>query len=259
MAHSVQVELKERVAKGLNFGIEAVEEVLDASSPLYNEFILLKSKYNDLMYVSSLNTLPYDQLELGLNRMRGNLMHIIEQLDGDSLKKDEVAADIKVQALPNRRTNFFQLLHLHHQNLEDITFAEIHSDKTVTWNGRGAIYEIFYSCKRAFKRNNRDSTFEDWKAVKAFFNEYFTNEDGCWEVYFKNVKHMMRYVLESQVEQAFFLGTLNAVFSKYELAMLYYYAHSGLDPELPELIQQCKLFPAEAREILMHPSHHLIP
>ena len=54
---NVKNELKSRVAKGLNFGVEAVEEVLQSSSDLYNQFVLLKSKYNDMLYMSSLNTL----------------------------------------------------------------------------------------------------------------------------------------------------------------------------------------------------------
>ena len=50
---NVKEELKSRIAKGLNFGVEAVEEVLQSDSDLYNPFILLKSKYNDLLYKSS--------------------------------------------------------------------------------------------------------------------------------------------------------------------------------------------------------------
>ena len=50
----IKKELKGRVAKGLNFGVEAVDEVLQADSELYNQFILLKSQYNDLMYLSTI-------------------------------------------------------------------------------------------------------------------------------------------------------------------------------------------------------------
>ena len=63
---TIQSDLKNRIAKGLNFGIEAVEEVLDPTSSIYNDFVLLQSKYNDLMYISSMNTLPYEQIEIGM-------------------------------------------------------------------------------------------------------------------------------------------------------------------------------------------------
>jgi len=81
----IKLELKTRIAKGLNFGIEGFEEVVNASSNLYNDFILLKSKYNDLMYLSSMNTLPYDQIELGLNRLRSSLLGLIDHLEESNL------------------------------------------------------------------------------------------------------------------------------------------------------------------------------
>ena len=49
---NIKTQLKERVAKGLNFGIEGVEEVLDPSAAAFNDYVLLKSKYNDLMYMT---------------------------------------------------------------------------------------------------------------------------------------------------------------------------------------------------------------
>jgi hypothetical protein len=104
----IQTELKDRVAKGLNFGIEATEEVLRPSSPVYNDFILLKSKYNDLMHVSAMNTLPYEQIELGLDRLRNNLLRIIDQLEEGVMERQEVSADLKVQSLPTRRDELLQ-------------------------------------------------------------------------------------------------------------------------------------------------------
>ena len=123
----IKATLKSRIAKGLNFGIEAMEEILDPASGIYDDYILLQSKYNDLMYISTMNTLPYEQIEIGLDRLRSNLLGLVSRLDAGSLKKQQVDAGMKVQALPTRRTNFFKLLDIHFRNLDGIQYVEIYS------------------------------------------------------------------------------------------------------------------------------------
>jgi hypothetical protein len=187
------IELKERVAKGLNFGIEAVEEVLEPTSALYNDFVLLKSKYNDLMYVSSQNTMSYEQIELGLDRLRASLLGLINKLDKESLKKEEVQSDFNVQALPTRRTNFFKLLDIHFLNLEAITYTELFGSEERDYHGREAMFQFYQSCRR---QNRHQKGAEE---VKMFFKDYFTNDTGMFEVYFKNIKHMLAYILSSDI------------------------------------------------------------
>ncbi len=108
-----QTELKERIARGLNFGIEAVEEVLLPGSPAYDRFILIKSKYNDLMHFSSINVLPYAELEVGFDRIRKNLLQLVQDLSSEELEKPHVEQELKSTAQPTIRANFFQLLDLY--------------------------------------------------------------------------------------------------------------------------------------------------
>ena len=251
----IQAKLKERVAKGLNFGIEAVEEVIDPASDLYNEFVLLKSQYNDLMYVSTINTLPYEQIEIGLNRLRSNVLGLIDKMDAPGLKKAEVESDMKIQALPTRRENFFKLLDIHFRNLDAIVFTERSGDIETRYFGRHAIFYYYRMHVRPYhNRANKDSA-EGLAEVQQYFADYFSNEIGGFEVYFKNIQHLLAYTFESEVEQQFFLNTVRSLFSRYELGMLFYYALSEINPAFTKLVVQAKLIDPELHEILISDSH----
>ncbi len=247
----IRSQLKERVAKGLNFGIEAVEEVMAPSSHLYNEYILLKSKYNDLMHLSSMNTLPYEQIEIGLNQLRKSLLNLIDQLDESLIRKQELKSDLKVQALPTRRTNFFKLLDIHFKNLESLVFTEIYSDEERSKYGRQAVFE-FYSMHRRQFRHREDVKGPKGEAiVNEYFLDYFSHEIGMFEVYFKNIKHLLAYALDSEIEQQFFVDTLKSLFSRFEMAMIFYYGMSNIDPQFKQLLSESGLIGDSVKSILI--------
>jgi hypothetical protein len=242
----IQEEVKIRIAKGLNFGFEAVEDVLAPSAPIYNDFILLKSKYNDLMYISSMNTMPYEQIEIGMDRLRTALLQLVDRLDDDSLEKEDLQADLKIQALPTRRTNFFKLLDIHFKNLDAIQYVELSDRQESRECGREAVY-LHYNLHRRSLRNREDVKGPEGEAVlRSYFYDYFRSETGKLEVYFKNIKHMLAYALSSEIERRFFLDTLGSLFSKFELATMYYYVLSEIDPEFNELVRESKLLERES-------------
>ena len=251
---TIKKELKGRVAKGLNFGVEAVDEVLQTDSELYNQFILLKSKYNDLMYLATINTLPYDQITLGLNQLRNHLLSIIDQLEESDLEKQEVAQSYNINDLPTRRANFFKLLDIHYLNLRAITFVEITgTNEQEIFESREAIFKFYQSHRRQF-RNREDLAGEEGTTIiKNHFKEWFSNEIGILEVYFKNIKHLLRYALANEVEQSFFLATLQSLFSRFEQALLFYYAYCGIDEEFTALVKQGGLVDDSILPILIRP------
>lgn len=254
----IKSELKQRVAKGLNFGMEAVEEVIASNSNSFNDFVLLKSKYNDLMHISSINTLPYDQIEIGLNRLRSSLLNIIDNLEESDLKQHQVNTDLKVQALPTRRTNFFKLLDIHFQNLEAIVYIQITGyGEESRYSGREAVYQIYDLCEYDFNRQQKEepTQADELTTLKNYFTKYFQGDPGIFEVYFKNIRHMLTYVLDSEVEQGFFLNTLKSLLSRYELAMLFYYALCDMDSNLKTLVIQSKLMDDSIKTVLVRESH----
>ncbi len=254
-----QLDLKSRVAKGLNFGIEAVEKMLANDATGYNDFILLKSQYNDLMHLSSINTLPYEQIELGLNKLRTHLLKIIDNLREEDLNRPKLDTAIKNTALPNRRTNFFKLLDIHFQNLEALCYIELRPssggyDDEYRVNGREAVHKLYGGAR--FRFGKKDQIEGDHLAhIKKYFGQYFTGDSGMFEVYFNNIKHLLDYVLEDEVDQPFFLDTLRSMFSRYERAFIFYYALTGLDEEFTQLIKVSGLINASIQDVLVYPEH----
>ncbi len=253
----VQSQLKERVAKGLNFGIEGLEGIIDKNSNIFNDFILLKSKYNDLMYVSSQNTLDYEQIEVGLDRLRSNTLNIIDKLGEQDIKKEDVKKDLKVQALPTRRANFFKLLDIHFQNLQGIFIVELFGDQERRKTGREAVYHIYYMHKRQFRNREDLAGSEGLQILRAYFKDFYSNEKGMLEVYFKNIKHLLDYTFESEIDRPFFLNIIRSLFSKYEIALIFYYAISQIDPDFEELFKKGGLMTSLTQEILIVKDHVL--
>lgn len=253
---NIKTQLKERVAKGLNFGIEGVEEVLDPSAAAFNDYVLLKSKYNDLMYMTSVNTLPYEQVEVALNKLRSSLIELIDRIDENELKSAKLESDLKINALPTRRENFFRLLDIHFKNLDAICYTEIYAENTEKkYLAREGMYQFYTAHRRRLKNTAELDQPEGISKVKTYFQEYFSHENGAFEVYFNNIKHLLNYALESDVEQLFFLDTLRSLFSRYELAIIHYYAFCGVDPAFKDVVVKSKLIGPHVREVLLSPGH----
>jgi len=239
-----QTELKERIARGLNFGIEAMEEVLLPESAAYDTFILIKSKYNDLMHFSSINVLPYAELEVGFDRIRQNLLKLVQELAERDLEKDHVEKDLKSTAQPTIRANFFQLLDLYYRNLGYLTYTESFYNSSANkydkdhYHGREAVYKYYSGMARRY------SSLEEPKkeGAREFLRELFLHEIGMLEVYLKNIHHLMRYVQQIEVDRDFYINTLKSSLSRFEMAMLFYYAFSEVDPRFTETARSIGLF-----------------
>ena len=260
-AAKIRSDLKSRIAKGLNFGMEAVEEIINPSSPVYNRFILLKSKYNDLMHVSSENTLPYDQIEIGFNRFRSSLIKIIDDLTDEDIGKEEVDTNVKVSALSNRRTNFFNLLDIHFKNLDNFIYREVFyksggEEETSEKIGREAIVLMYNSCHFRFGRKFKEEEVPKLESVKTYFLEYFEVYAWVFEVYFKTLKHILKYIEENDIEKLFFSNTIKSQLSRYELVFLFYYTICEIDPEFKPLMKTFNIFAGLPPSNLIHEEHY---
>ena len=255
-AKDLRKDLKERVARGLHFGIEAMEESLDSGSSLYNDFVLLKSKYNDLMYVSTQNTLPYEQMEIGLNKLRAHLLQLIDRLDDQAFADKAISSNLRLQDLPNRRTNLFKLLDIHFRNLEAIRWnVEYDENSREMYSGREAIARNYWARKYNFPRVGKPNDPDKPEDVRTYFHNFFEADKGVFEVYFNNIRHMLEYTLESEVEQVFFLNIIRSLLSRHERVMALYYALCGLDPAFAAVLRKSELLDPSIRELLILPGH----
>lgn len=248
------------MARGLNYGIEALEEVLSSDTDLANDFILYKSKYNDLMHLSSLNTLPYSEIELGMDRLRQGLLQLVDRLEPDHLVQAEVKTDLTNKALPHRRTNFFRLIDLHFRNLQDIYYltqvynAEKQLYETERYAGRDAVFRTIRMIKRNYLGEYEEEDDSQY-TMRAYFKEFFQNEEGILEVYLKNVQHLLAYSRETEEDQRFFLDTLRSLLSRSELVLLFYHTAVTEQAEQRQLVVDAPLWDESLAQYLIRPQH----
>ncbi len=164
---------------------------------------------------------------------------------------------IQNKALPYRRENFFRLLDIHFRNLEAICYEEqVFNPQTKKydkerWQGREAVYQRYALLTRYYKGKGQDNL----ETIKAVFGDFFLHEVGIYEVYLNHIKHMANYIQEAEIDQYFFLNTLLAVLSRYELAMLFYYTISDIDPAFREFAAQSSVFGESLGKYLINEKH----
>ncbi len=254
-------ELKDRMARGLNYGIEALEEVLLGDTDLANEFVLYKSKYNDLMHLSGLNTLPYREIELGLDRLRHSLLTLVDRLEVKDIEQEEVKTALTNKALPHRRVNFFSLIDVHYRNLDAINYSiQMYNSERQAYDvdkyfGRDAVFRINGMIRRQYRGKVKEEE-DSGEKMLTYFKEYFENEAGLMEVYLKNIRHLISYSLATEIDKAFFLETLSSLLSRYELVLIFYYAVSTETAEGRALFRQAGLWDEHLSSYLIRPAHY---
>ena len=250
--------IKKRIALGLNHGIKSMEEVLHDDSVLQNEFVNYKSQYNDLKNLMTQNLMAYEQIELGLNKIRLGLLRLTDQLSESDLMEKVSVPSLRNTEMQYRKNNFFKLLEIHFENLEAINFklASSYSDtRTIDLKeGRDAVNFIYREVFRyEFLQPSFDTKFAD--DIVKFSDHFFFKRYTSFEVYMKTLKLILNYIMEEEMEQDFYLKTLESVLSSAELHAIFYYSLSGRDPELTEILIESKLITDKIQKELCDENH----
>ena len=241
-AASIKEDLKNRIIKGITYGIQGLEEVLPNSSSVYNDFVLLASQYNELTHFSTIKgTISYDQFEVGTNKIRNGLLQLIDRIEDHDLQEHELKSELENKALPNRRENFFRLLDLHYKITADFKTIVYHYDKEDSKKeGKAVIYMIWQGVLFNNKKHwdelaeNPDlpitveETFVRWVSELNF---------SLLVSLFNNIKHILNYIHSDEVDKEFFLSTLKSILTNYELDLLLLYAEADPKAELDDLLR----------------------
>lgn len=150
----IKIKLKERLALGLNYGLQSLEESLVNESILKNDIITFKSQYNDLNKIASQGILGYEQVEIGYNKIRQGLLKMIDQIDISDLTNKQALPKVQNNELQNRKENFFELLKIHFNNLENVTVSlQIYMGDAYREENHKGREAISYLFKDVFKYN----------------------------------------------------------------------------------------------------------
>lgn len=247
-------QLKERIALGLTYGLKAIEEVISAKAGVFDELIMYKSQFNDLNSFASKGLFDYTQFEIGSNKIRKGLLDLIERLGAADFKETDRLPEPKNDDVQHRRTNFFQLMRLHENNLENLKFKEdlIFGSETQTtvYTGRQLLHKVYQDYfGRAF-RENKD------QEIAEYCHQFFEKDRFFLEVYFKTIGFILAYIQEEEIDRAFYLGIVQSVLSRQELAFIFYYCVSDVQPGFRELVQKSKLLDSSIKSKLISEQHY---
>ncbi|MEL6676159.1 MAG: putative phage abortive infection protein [Bacteroidota bacterium] len=235
----IKKTLKKRLAMGLNYGIQALEQVILEESDQFNQLIYLQSQFNDLNRMASQRLLDYAQVEIGNNNLRDSLLALINALEvKDVVDSQEMRKPVNNE-LQYRKANFFELLRLHYNNLETIEVklgGEDHIDDRVGREAVAFLYDEMFVWR--YRKQKEKGEQPD---RQAYAYQFFEKDYPRLEVYMKNLAFILAYILEEEVEQDFFLGVLRSNLSSREQMMLLYYGLSGIDEDLMEQLRLSRL------------------
>ncbi len=234
----IKIKLKERLALGLNYGLQSLEDSLTDNSILKDEIITFKSQYNDLNKIASQGILGYEQVEIGYNKIRQGLLKMIDKIEGGDLENSQTLPKVQNYELQNRKENFFELLKIHLTNLESVAVnLQIYMGDSYREDNRKGREAISYLYKDVFCYsfiNPRPSV--EVNDISTYSKDFFELGYPRMEAYMRTLGFILKYINEAEVDQGFFFGVVDSILSSHEKAMLFYYAIGNVEPDFKTLL-----------------------
>ncbi len=254
----IKLKLKERLALGLNYGLQSIEETLVNTSVLKNEIITFKSQFNDLNRIASQGILGYEQVEIGYNKIRQALLGLIDKMENADVGNKKDLPKVQNNELQNRKENFFELLKIHFTNLENVavklqtSFGNEYREDVRT--GRDAILFLFNDIFRYnFTQPRRGDDVSD---ISAYSKEFFEIKYPRMEAYMNTLGFILKYISEAEIDQGFFFGVVNSILSSAEKTMLAYFAIGNIDPGFKDLLMDSKIINEGLKKKLIKEEHY---
>ena len=254
----IKIKLKERLALGLNYGLQSLEDSLSNNSILKDEIITFKSQYNDLNKIASQGILGYEQVEIGYNKIRQGLLKMIDKIDGVDLKNSQSLPKVQNNELQNRKENFFELLKIHFNNLESVTVnLQIYMGDSYKEDNRKGREAISYLYKEAFCHNFlRPRPSVTVGHISDYSKEFFELGYPRMEAYMRTLGFILKYVNEEELDQGFFFGVVDSILSSHEKAMLFYYAIGNVEPDFKSLVIESEIINEGIKNKLIQDDHY---
>ena len=254
---NLRTKLKDRLALGLNYGIQSLEEALAEGSVLKNDMVTFRSQYNDLNRMATQGILGYEQVEIGYNKLRRGLLEAIDRVEATDLADQKNLPKVQNKDLQHRKENFFELIKLHLNNLEGVKVritSNFDGKREVDERtGRNAM-SMLYS--ELFVFNFKDQRGQDPLGIAEYAKRFFEKYYPSLEVYMKTLRFILKYAMAEEVEQGFFLGVIRSLLSNNEVALMIYYAVSGIEADFPQLLLDSEIVEERHIKMLIEKGHY---
>lgn len=253
----IKIKLKERLALGLNYGLQSLEESLSDTSVLKDEIVTFKSQYNDLNKIASQGILGYEQVEIGYNKIRQGLLVMIGKIEDNDLMTKKSLPKVQNNELQNRKENFFELLKIHFKNLENVTVKLTNSfgerESVDLRKGREAFSFLYKDVFKYDFLNPRNS--DDVSDVAAFSKIFFEEKYPRLEAYMNTLGFILKYINEAEVDQGFFYGVVKSVLSSTEKAMVFYFGLGSGESDFIRLLKESSIVDEKIKNRLVKEEH----
>lgn len=141
---------------------------------------------------------------------------------------------------------FFQLIHLHNENIQSISVSHSENGKSRNYLGRSAFTPLYMNKygEGIFRYEldlSQDEYPTDTNSWYLMFHEVYGSQLGH---YFRNIYQIIKFVDQSEVEdKKFYTNLLRAQLSSYELALLFFNCLSDLgSKKFKPLIEKYEFF-----------------
>lgn len=239
--------------------------VPSGAAELGDSFGVVNALFSGLAFVGLVTTLLMQHAELKMQReelqlTREEIKQTHQELKG---QKEEIQEQNKTLRQQRFETTFFNMLSMHQNILESLVIEEAtpfnkHHSKIEHRNRQSFLY---YYLKNPFTENDSTPIRGLKKAIQtqglAAKNIIKTN---IFNNYFNTVHTIIAYVDKSprmEINQAFeYITILKALFSRYELILLFYYALSSQAPmTLKPLLEKYAFFDNLGMNLIADSTH----
>lgn len=257
----IRLKIKKRFAIKFEYGIDAIEEILNTNSSKYNDFTFLKGRLNRMKEYINNNTLDFEKIDTGENKIYVTFLNLVDSLELKDLKKQDIKDGIVDKTLANRRVNYFKLIEIYMQILNSLSFAfdeandKIYNEQKVY--GREAIYQIYHNMSsRYLLEGYSEYNSHKENLIGYLYEILYKKEKGLMEVYLKNIKNIIGYINEDEVDKIFFINTFKSLLSRFELAVLFYFSLLKENSDLKRLLIDNEIINKEEIKELFFDSFH---
>ncbi|MGG7448778.1 putative phage abortive infection protein [Kosakonia oryzendophytica] len=196
------------------------KETMEKAGVFGDSFGALTSFFSALAFIGVVLTLYYQTQEF--NRQKKD--------------EEENRKELIKQGFEN---SFFQMLHLHNQIVDNISFHLEKDDKTVY--GRVAIKEMQLELNEMFKAEEKRQHMTTHH-IPEVFNQFYYKKGYQLAHYFRFLYNIFRFLSESDIEnKELYTRLARAQISNQELYILYYNAYTNRGENFKKYIAEFEL------------------
>ena len=213
----------------------------------------LNALFTGFAFTGVIATMLLQRRELKLQRKE--LADTREVLGG---QKNQLEAQNQTLKKQNFESTFFQLLRVQNEIVNSMEILNPANHEKLA-SGRNCFLKYHHILNNQWHTiNKKNKDMPEREKIKAAYLVFSQHPDTVMESYFHNLFHVITFIDRSEVaDKNFYTDLVCAQFSKYELALLFYYCLSNQDSyNLKQIVEKYALLKNMPEELLSQQGTH---